>query len=296
MLPTLIQISPVAGGLIAGLLHVILGPDHLCTIVTLSACQGTEAFWFGVRWASGHLTGMAVIGLVFLTLNAHATSLDFEVYEHYAYYCVGFLLMFMGAYFIYHADRYFDAEWSPKQASCACHSQEEPINSKNDSAYYGSADGESLLHSHNNSHAEKWYNAKPVAGMREMGSVLIGFAQGIACPAGVVGMVFLKQYALVEMLVFIAIFFAVTTIAMGVLAMTYGVLTRRCVSSQVLGRSIYYASCGLSLTFGAAWIFLNATHRLEALLGHDHGHGHHGHQHGDLLGHHDHDHHDHHGH
>merc|ERR1719456_546655 len=101
-----------------------------------------------------------------------------------------------------------------------------------------------------------------------MGSVLIGFAQGIACPAGVVGMVFLKQYGPVEMVVFITMFFIVTTLAMGLLAMSYGMLTRSCISSKVLGRAIYYASCGLSLSLGAVWVFLNATHKLDAILGH----------------------------
>lgn len=284
MLPSFIQISPVAGGIIAGVLHVILGPDHLCTIVTLSACQGAEAFWFGVRWAGGHLAGMTIIGLLLVTLNAH--DLNLEAYEHYAYYCVGFLLMFMGGYFILYADKYFDAEWSPKQATCGCHAkatgQDEPITSNYDGPDYGCGDQEAR-------YGEKMHTGKPIVGLRETGSVLIGFAQGIACPGGVVGMVFLKQYSLMEMLVFMAIFVTVTTIAMGVLAMSYGVLTRRFISSKVLGRSIYYISCGLSLFLGAAWVILNATHRLDALLGHDHHHGHehghdhvhdHGHQHG----------------
>lgn len=269
MLPSLIQISPVCGGVIAGVLHVILGPDHLCTIVTLSACQGAEAFWFGVRWAGGHLTGMAVIGtlLAFLTAAHGSANFSFEAYEHYAYYCVGFLLMFMGTYFIMYADKYFDAEWAPKQASCACHAH--PDNG------YGSGDAEA-----HNDHLPEKHVFKPIAGMREMGSVLVGFAQGVACPAGVVGMVFLKQYNMLEMCVFIAMFFTVTTLAMGLLAMTYGILTRNYISSKVLGRSVYYASCGLSLSLGALWVFLNATHRLDSLLGHDHDHSGHGHHHG----------------
>lgn len=287
MLPLLIQISPVCGGVIAGVAHVLLGPDHLCTIVTLSACQGAEAFWFGVRWAGGHLTGMAVIGMLFTFLNAaHSPSVNFETYEHYAYYCVGFLLMFMGGYFIMYADKYFDAEWTPKQASCACHAHpEEPLDrNRYGASGYGSGDAEAL-----HDHPEKIHGLKSLVGMRETSSILVGFAQGIACPAGVVGMVFLKQYNTVEMCIFISMFFAVTTLAMGVLAMTYGMLTRSCISSKILGRSIYYASCGLSLSLGALWIFLNATHRLDALLGHDHEHGAHGHEHGA----HGHEHHEH---
>merc|ERR1719329_311171 len=101
-------------------------------------------------------------------------------------------------------------------------------------------------------------------GSREMGSVLIGFVQGMACPAGVVGMVFLKQYGPAEMCIFLSMFFTVTTLTMGLLAMAYGMLTKSCVSSKALGRSIYYASCILSLFLGALWIILNATHRLDS--------------------------------
>jgi ABC-type nickel/cobalt efflux system permease component RcnA len=276
MIPSMIQISPLAGGVIAGVLHTILGPDHLCTIVTLSACQGAEAFWFGVRWAGGHLSGMLVIGLLFLGMNEHYGHLNLEIYEHYAYYGVGFMLMFIGGYFIVFADKYFDAEWSPKQASCACHAdhdhqEDKPLAAARGAPTYGSHEDVVDL--------KKSHSVKPIAGFREMGSVLIGFIQGIACPAGVVGMVFMKEYNLVEMCIFVMMFFIVTTLAMGLLAMTYGMLTRSCVSSAVLGRSIYYVSCGLSLTLGAVWVVLNSNHRLEAWLGHDHDHSHHGHDH-----------------
>jgi len=288
------SISPIAGGVIAGVLHILLGPDHLCSIVTLSACQGAEAFWFGVRWATGHLSGMAVLGAVVSCLNMYQVSLfDFEAYEHYAYYFVGFMLMCMGAYFIMYADKYFDAEWAPKQATCACHShpEQDKIAAKTADGY-GSADEEAH---HGHPKAEKTSSivgGKPAwLGGREMGSVLIGFVQGMACPAGVVGMVFLKQYGPTEMAIFLTMFFIVTTLCMGLLAMAYGMLTKTWVSSKALGRSIYYASCALSLTLGALWIILNATGRLDSLLGHDHSHGEHGHSHSHGAG--DHHHHDH---
>lgn len=293
MLPSLIQISPVAGGVVAGVLHVILGPDHLCTIVTLSACQGAEAFWFGVRWAAGHLTGMATIGTLCAFLHFMHPNLSFEAYEHYAYYGVGFLLMFMGTYFILYADRYFDAEWAPRQASCACHAPKEAEDTivPSNMSGYGSGDPEA----HDHSNPEKKQHGLKQFGMREMGSVAVGFAQGIACPAGIVGMVFLKQYSPVEMVIFLVMFFTVTTLAMGGLAAAYGMLTRNFVSSKILGRSIYYASCALSLSLGALWIYLNATHRLDAVLGHHHDHGEHGHSHSEHSHQHgSHDHHHHH--
>lgn len=119
---------------------------------------------------------------------------------------------------------------------------------------------------------------------------MIGFIQGCACPAGLVGIVFLKHYAAYEMLMFVVVFFFVTTLAMGTLAAAYGWVTRACIPSAVLGRCIYYGSCCLSITLGLTWLILNFTGNLEFFLGHDHDHdhGHLGHDHVHDHGAHDH--------
>jgi len=298
------SIGPVAGGIIAGLLHTVLGPDHLCTIVTLSACQGAKAFWFGVRWAGGHLAGMVVIGSAFALLNRLASNAAWEVYEYYADYVVGILLVTFGVYFIINADKYFDADWAPKQATCACHAhllKEEEAQGNGHGHGHSHGDGKQCHsgHSHGDHghcHDEHDAERQPLTGgdpsklqtkqntAREAGSVIVGFVQGVACPAGLVGVVFLKQYSPLEMLVFIGIFFFVTTLAMGTLAMCYGMVTQRCFSSAKLAKGIFYASCGLSVTLGITWLTLNAMGTLDAFLGHDHedhdhGHGEHVHVH-----------------
>lgn len=280
--PCFLSIGPLAGGVLAGVLHTILGPDHLCAIMTLSACQGAEAFWFGIQWAGGHLTGMALIGTLFSILRAYGGGIALDNYEHYADYVIGVLLVLFGGYFMLRADAFFDKEWSPKQASCACH----PVH-----GHHG--------HSHNHdgeSHesvgeAERLLPGKPTGGIHDLrmaGSVLVGFVQGVACPAGLVGLSLLKQYQPAEMLIFIGVFFVITTLSMGTLAMAYGMLTRHCVSSASVARCIYYFSCSASMLLGSVWIVLNYTDSLHALLGHDHDHEHggathshdHGHDHG----------------
>lgn len=274
-------VGPVTGGVIAGLLHTVLGPDHLCTIITLSACQGFEAFWFGVRWAEGHIVGMAIVGCVVALLNVSLGDNVFEAYEHYADYVVGFMLVGFGVYFMIHADRFFDEKWRPAQSTCACHAHLAPA---------GHGHGHS--HQFDQEQPSETTPIKPKASgeadekARKTGSVLVGFIQGLCCPGGLVGVLFLKQYALSDMFVFMAVFFCVTILAMGCLACLYGVLTQRYVTSTSLAKSIYYTSCSLSISFGLAWLLLNLTGRLD-LLGHSHGHGHaHGHGHDD--GHHDH--------
>jgi hypothetical protein len=309
-----LALSPIWGGIIAGVVHTVLGPDHLSTIITLSACQGTEAFWFGVRWAGGHLAGMTLIGVVFGLLHASHGSAAVEAYEHYADYLIGVLLVSFGGYFLWRSDQYFDAEWGPKQKTCACHAHcipgdvEAPPPSTGDrrprrqggrsersplregapqrhASFCGATKKCSKPNCDHNNCGEEAQNGQEQHleggsqehddGSRKAGSVLVGFVQGVACPAGIFGMAFLKHYtSAFQIVVFLTIFFVVTTLAMGSLAMAYGTLTQRCVSSAVLGRTIYCASCSLSLALGVAWIYLNATGRLDAIFGHDHDHDH----------------------
>jgi ABC-type nickel/cobalt efflux system permease component RcnA len=290
-------VGPFLGGIIAGLLHTVLSPDHLATIITLSACQGTKAFWFGIRWGLGHLGGMAIIGATFTLLRA---GTDFEAYEHYMDYMVGVVLVVMGVHFLFRAEKYFDAEWVPKQATCACHAHLLTPATEKDRLLPKQLNGHSHGHSddhihdhknctnhdHGHSHGHSIDKATGQGGQTEQtrawGAVLVGFLQGLACPAGVVGIIFLKAYKPVEIVAFIAVFFVTATLAMGALAMAYGVLTQRFVQSAAIARGIYYTSCSLSVILGLAWLALNATGSLESVLGHDHEHG--GHEHVMLRG------------
>lgn len=262
---SLLTIGPIWGGIIAGILHAILGPDHLSTIATLSVCQGAEAFWFGVRWASGHVSGMLTIGIV-LSLLSWKYSDVFETYEHYADYFIGFLLMMFGGYFLFQKDRSFDAERNLKSGSCGCCHQAGDDAAETEA---GSSERSPLYFKPRNNNNNN---------IRGTSSSIMGFVQGMACPAGLVGIVFLKQYvqSLPRTLLFMAVFFVITALSMGCMAMAYGVLTKRCISSATLAYCIYCASCLVSLVLGATWIILAASGRL-ALLGHDHHHHHHEH-------------------
>src|ERR1051325_8792383 len=56
-------------GLIAGVVHVWSGPDHLAAIAPLAVRRPTRAWIPGVRWGFGHSAGVAVIGLLSLWLR-----------------------------------------------------------------------------------------------------------------------------------------------------------------------------------------------------------------------------------
>ena len=62
------MIAPVAG-LIAGVIHVWSGPDHIAAIAPL-AVRHRKASWSpGVRWGLGHSAGVALVGILSLWLR-----------------------------------------------------------------------------------------------------------------------------------------------------------------------------------------------------------------------------------
>eukprot|EP00928_Gymnodinium_smaydae_P070577 TRINITY_DN54385_c0_g1_i1.p1 TRINITY_DN54385_c0_g1~~TRINITY_DN54385_c0_g1_i1.p1 ORF type:complete len:308 (-),score=29.33 TRINITY_DN54385_c0_g1_i1:122-997(-) len=269
-LPSDHPLHPLVAGVVAGCLHVILGPDHLTTIITLSACQGAQAFWFGLRWAMGHLVGMLFIGLFALIAAAHGGQAVLDAWEHVADYLVGCILIFFGGYFLMYSGVYFDSEWRPRKASCECH-----VNILGTDAVekgqHISTESEPLLgkvHSHKRARHTHFgghgHGKDSLDFMRRCGSSVVGFLQGIACPTGAVGLLFLKKYSgnSLQTCTFVSVFFIVATLAMGLMALTFGVLTKHCVSSGELARAIYCFSCGASLALGVMWIALAWSGRL----------------------------------
>ena len=58
------MITAAAAGLIAGLLHVFAGPDHLAALAPLSLRARRRAWAVGLRWGIGHSSGVLVVAAV----------------------------------------------------------------------------------------------------------------------------------------------------------------------------------------------------------------------------------------
>lgn len=55
------MLAALAGGCLAGALHVVTGPDHLAAVAPLAARQAGRAWTTGLRWGIGHGAGSAAI-------------------------------------------------------------------------------------------------------------------------------------------------------------------------------------------------------------------------------------------
>src|SRR5439155_25388230 len=82
-------------GLIAGIIHVWSGPDHLAAIAPLAVRRPRRAWAPGVRWGLGHSAGVATIGLLFLWLR---DLLPLERLSSWGERLVGVMLLAIGAW------------------------------------------------------------------------------------------------------------------------------------------------------------------------------------------------------
>ncbi|WP_299522109.1 sulfite exporter TauE/SafE family protein [uncultured Lutibacter sp.] len=57
---------PLFAGIIAAMLHVISGPDHLAAVTPFAIESKKKAWKVGLFWGIGHLLGMLSIGVLFL--------------------------------------------------------------------------------------------------------------------------------------------------------------------------------------------------------------------------------------
>lgn len=61
--------SLLLGGLVAGFLHVLMGPDHLAAVAPSAALRGRDAWRSGLRWGIGHSSGVLMVGIALVLIR-----------------------------------------------------------------------------------------------------------------------------------------------------------------------------------------------------------------------------------
>ena len=84
---------PFTAGLIASMLHVITGPDHLAAVAPFAIESKRKAWKIGLFWGIGHLAGMIAIGLLFAIFKE---VIPMEEISRYSEQLVGFVLVGIG--------------------------------------------------------------------------------------------------------------------------------------------------------------------------------------------------------
>lgn len=84
-------------GALAGLLHVVSGPDHLVAIAPLSMKRPWLGLRIGIRWGLGHASGVLMVGVAGVSLRAFV---DIDSLSRWAEFVVGFVLIGVGVWAI----------------------------------------------------------------------------------------------------------------------------------------------------------------------------------------------------
>ena len=88
---------PLIAGLIAAILHVLAGPDHLAAVLPFAIESKKKAWKIGLFWGIGHLLGMLLIGVLFLVFKE---LIPIEKISEHSEQLVGLVLIGIGIWSI----------------------------------------------------------------------------------------------------------------------------------------------------------------------------------------------------
>lgn len=91
---------PLIFGLLAAMIHVVAGPDHLAAVSPLALNVKKRPWFIGMSWGIGHVTGMLLIGMIFFFFR-EIFPIDFI--SDNSEKIVGILLIVIGIWALYKA-------------------------------------------------------------------------------------------------------------------------------------------------------------------------------------------------
>jgi ABC-type nickel/cobalt efflux system permease component RcnA len=92
------MVFPLFSGLLAAVLHVLSGPDHLAAVTPFAVESKRGAWKIGLNWGVAHLVGMLLIGLLFMLFRQ---MIPVEAISDYSEALVGLVLVLVGLWTLY---------------------------------------------------------------------------------------------------------------------------------------------------------------------------------------------------
>jgi len=89
---------PIIAGVIASVLHVVSGPDHLAAVTPMIIESKTKQWRIGLYWGIGHLLGMLLIGLLYLLFK---DNIPVESISEHSEQLVAFVLIGIGLWALF---------------------------------------------------------------------------------------------------------------------------------------------------------------------------------------------------
>lgn len=89
---------PLMTGVLASIIHVLSGPDHLAAVAPLSVEKRSKTWKIGLYWGLGHLSGMLLIGVL---LTLFRSYIPVEKISEHSEQLVGLVLIAIGLWSFY---------------------------------------------------------------------------------------------------------------------------------------------------------------------------------------------------
>jgi len=218
----------VITGLIAGLIHVLTGPDHLTAIAPLAVRRPHRAWIPGVRWGLGHSLGVVVVGLLALWLR---DKLPVDLLSSWGDRIVGVVLFGIGI-------------WALRRAL-----------KHNVHAHAHEHHGERHVHIH--VHPDHARHEEPQAHQRHTHTAFaIGTLHGLAGSSHILGILpMLAMPTKVQAIAYLISFGAGTVLAMALFSWGMGLLATRCADNSVKIYRGLMSACGVAaMVIGCVWL------------------------------------------
>ena len=97
------MLTAITGALVAGLVHVLSGPDHLAAVAPLAAADRARGWVAGWTWGIGHASGVVVVALLAVVLRDLLPPID--VLSAWSERIVGAALITLGIWALRHSLR-----------------------------------------------------------------------------------------------------------------------------------------------------------------------------------------------
>jgi hypothetical protein len=212
-------------GLIAGIIHVWSGPDHLAAIAPLAVRRPRRSWAPGVRWGLGHSAGVGVVGLLSLWLR---DLLPINLLSTWGERLVGVMLFGIGL-------------WALRKA-LKVHAHEHVH------------EGERHVHLH--AHSHKIAHEEPQAHQHTHAAFGIGILHGLAGSSHFLGVLpILALPTHTQALAYLLAFAAGTVASMAAFSWIMGLLASRCASgSAQIYRGLMAFCAAMAIGVGCFWL------------------------------------------
>jgi hypothetical protein len=213
-------------GLIAGIIHVWSGPDHLAAIAPVAVRKPNRSWIPGARWGLGHSAGVALIGVLSLWFR---DLIPVNLISSWGERFVGIMLIGIGY-------------WALRKA-LRIHAHEHEH------------DGERHVHLH--AHTHQVAHEQPAAHMHHTHAAFgIGILHGLAGSSHFLGVLPILAFPTrIQAVGYLIAFAAGTILSMATFSWLIGLLTSRfATGSAKIYRSLMSAGATTAIAVGCFWL------------------------------------------